>query len=82
MFINVLKGWGHTWIWDDLKVIRETDWIAQAIAEGTLVAVTDGLYTQEYHPALCSAAFMLECTKNRGRMAGSFPEASAAANAF
>jgi hypothetical protein len=27
-FINVLKGWGHTWIWDDLKVIGETDWIA------------------------------------------------------
>ncbi len=43
-FINVLKGWGHTWIWDDLKVTGGTDWIAQATAEGTLVAVTDGLY--------------------------------------
>jgi hypothetical protein len=81
-FINVLKGWGHTWIWDDLTVIRETDWIAQAIAKGTLVAVTDGSYIWEHHPALCAAAFMLECTKNRGRMAGSFPDASAAANAF
>jgi hypothetical protein len=27
-FINVLKGWGHTWIWDDLKVTGGTDWIA------------------------------------------------------
>jgi hypothetical protein len=81
-FIDVLIGWGHTWIWDNLKVIGETDWIAQAIAEGTLVAVTDGLYTREHCPQLCAAAFMLKCTKNRGQMAGSFPEASAAANAF
>ncbi len=67
-FIDVLKCWGHTWIWDDLKVIRETHWIAQAIAEGTLVAVTDGLYIREHHPALCAVAFMLKCTKNRGRL--------------
>ncbi len=42
-FIDILKGWGHTWIWDNLKVIGETDWIAQAIAKGTLVAVMNGL---------------------------------------
>jgi hypothetical protein len=24
-FIDVLKGWGHTWIWDDLKVTGGTD---------------------------------------------------------
>ncbi len=81
-FINVLKGWRHAWIWDDLKVTGGTDWIAQAIAEGTLVAVTDGSYIWEHHPKLCAAAFVLECTRNRGRMVGSFPEASKAANAF
>ncbi len=81
-FIDVLKGWGHTWIWDNLKVTGGTDWIAQAIAEGTLVAVMDGLYIQEDHPELCAAAFILECTRNRGRLVGSFPEASKAANAF
>jgi hypothetical protein len=48
------------WIWDDLKVTRGTDWIAQAIAEGTLVAVTGGLYIWEHHPELCAAAFVLE----------------------
>jgi hypothetical protein len=43
-FINVLKGWGHTWLWDDLKVTGGTSWITKAIAEGTLLAVADGSY--------------------------------------
>jgi hypothetical protein len=81
-FINVLKGWGHMWIWNDLKVTRGTDWIAQAIAKGTIVAVTDGSYIREHHPEVCTAAFVLEYTRNRGRMVGSFPEASKTANAF
>jgi hypothetical protein len=56
-FIDVLKGWGHTWIWNDLKVTQGVDWLAQAIAEGTIVAVTDGSYIQEHNPNLCLAAF-------------------------
>jgi hypothetical protein len=39
-----------------------TDWIAQAIADNSLVAVTDGSYIKEHYPELCSAAFVLECT--------------------
>jgi hypothetical protein len=46
------------------------------------VAVTDGSYIREHHPELCAAAFILECTRNRGQLVGSFPEASKAANAF
>ncbi len=81
-FINILKCWGHTWIWNDLKVSGGTDWLAQAIAKGTLVAVTDRSYIQEHHPDLCLAAFVLECMQKRGQMVGSFPKASKAANAF
>jgi len=40
-----------------------TDWIAQAIADNSLVAVTDESYIKEHYPELCSAAFVLECTK-------------------
>ena len=81
-FINVLKGWGHTWLWNDLKVTRGTSWIAKAIAEGTLLAVADGSYIREQRPGLCAEAFILECTRHRGMLVGSFPEASKAANAF
>jgi len=66
-FLDVLRGWGQTWIWEDLKVTGGTDWLAQAISDNSLVAV---------------AAFVLECTKGRGRLVGAFAEASVAANAY
>ena len=59
-----------------------TEWIAQAIADNSLVAATDGSYIKEHYPELCSAAFVLECTEGRGRLTGAFAEASAAANAY
>jgi hypothetical protein len=81
-FLDVLRRWGQTWIWDELKVTGGTDWIAQAISENCLLAVTDGSYIKEHYPELCSAAFILECTKGRGRLVGALAEASAAANAY
>jgi hypothetical protein len=81
-FLDILRGWGQTWIWDDLKVTGGTDWVAQAIADNSLVAVTDGSYIKEHLPDLCSAAFVLECTQGRGPLVGAFAEASAVANAY
>jgi len=46
-FLDVLRGWGQTWIWDDLMVTGGTDWITQAIGDNSLVAVTDGSYIKE-----------------------------------
>jgi hypothetical protein len=39
-------------------------------------------YIKECYPDLCSMAFVLECTQGGGSATGTFPEASAAANAF
>ena len=47
-------------------VTGSTDWIAQAIGNNSLVAVTDGSYIKEHYSELCSAAFVLECTKGQG----------------
>jgi hypothetical protein len=81
-FLDILRGWGQTWIWNDLKVTRGTDWVAQSISENSLVAETDGSYIKEHYPDLCSVAFVLECMQGRGRAIGAFPKASAAANAY
>jgi hypothetical protein len=43
-FLDVLQGWGHTWIWNDMKVVGSMDWLTQAIAGGMLNVVTDGSY--------------------------------------
>ena len=81
-FLDVLRGWGHTWLWNEMKVVGGTDWLSWAIAGGTLVAVTDGTYIWEHHPDLCSAAFILECKHCGGHVVGALPDASIAANAF
>ena len=81
-FLDVLRGWGQTWIWDDLRVTCGTDWIAHAIADNSLVTVTDGFYIREHWPELCSAVFVLEDNKGRGQLAGAFAEALVAANAY
>jgi hypothetical protein len=49
-FLDVLWGLGHTWLWNEMKVVGGMDWLSSwAIAGGTLVAVTDGSYIQEHH---------------------------------
>jgi hypothetical protein len=58
-FLDVLWGWGHTWLWNEMKVVGGMDWLSWAIAGGMLVAVTDGSYIWEHHPDLCSTAFIL-----------------------
>jgi hypothetical protein len=65
-----------------MKVVGGTDWLSQAIARGTRIAVTDGSYIREHYPKICSAAFILECKHGGGCVAGAFPEASIEANAF
>ena len=81
-FVEVLRSWGCTWLWDKLNISGGFDWVADAISDGSLLAVTDGSYIRELHPHLCSAAFILECTKGRGKIIGHFSEASLAANAY
>ena len=58
------------------------NWLHEAITDGTLLAVTDGSYICKRYPDLCSAEFVLECTKGLGRMIGLFSESSQVANAY
>ena len=82
-FMDVLHSWRNTWLWDNLSLTGEHGWINEAISDGSLLAVMDGsLFLHEHYPNLCSAAFVLECTRGRGRMIGSFSESSRVANAY
>jgi hypothetical protein len=81
-FVEVIQSWGNTWLWEHMTVHRGVEWLEHAIAEGTLVAVTDGLYIRELYPNLCSTAFVLECSSGCGRVCGSFSETLLLANAY
>ena len=73
-FWEVVKSWGQTWLWDNMRISGDIDWLAEAIRDNSLVAVTDGSYIQERYPYLNSAAFIFECSVGRGRLMGSFIE--------
>jgi hypothetical protein len=66
LFLEVLQSWGNTWLWDNILIMGWFNWLHKAIWDGTLVAVTDGLYIRKLYLNLCSAAFVVECAKGRG----------------
>lgn len=68
-------------MWDNLQSVGENNWLEDAIADHSLMAVTDVSYVKELYPDLCSVAFIIECTKGRGRIVGSFAEQTDTANA-
>jgi hypothetical protein len=55
-FWDVVRNWGQTWLWDNLVISGDMEWIAEAIRENTLVAVTDGSYMEDRYHFLNSAA--------------------------
>jgi hypothetical protein len=65
-----------------MSVSSGVAWLDKSISKGTLVAVTDGSYIRELFPNLYSAAFVLKCSKGRGRVVGLFSEALLVANAY
>jgi hypothetical protein len=82
LFLEVLQSGQHTWLWEHMKVYGGVKWLEHAISAGTLVAVMDGSYICKIYPNLCLAAFVLKCSKGRGRVLGSFLEALLVANTY
>ena len=78
----MLIDWGSTWLWDSLRIVGEDNWLEETKHDRTCLDVTNGSYMKELYPDLCSAAFVLECSKDGGGDFGSFPEQSVAAGAY
>jgi hypothetical protein len=74
-------------MWESLKLSGDGEdeagaWLKEAIEDNTLVAVTDGSYMKELYPDMNSCAFILECSRGRGRMLGAFSEQTMAACSY
>ena len=57
-------------------------WLVEAIADNSLIVVTDGSFMKEIYLYINLAAFVFECTKGRGRLWGSFVEHSPDAGSY
>jgi hypothetical protein len=71
-FWKAIEEWGEPWMWENLSICEEMTWLADAIAENRLIAVTDGSYMKEVYPQVNLVAFVFESTDRRGRLWGSF----------
>ncbi len=69
-------------MWEEMRFTGDDGWLAMAIQENTLVAVTNKSYMQELYPNMNSCAFILECTQGRGRLTGAFLEQTIAACSY
>jgi hypothetical protein len=65
-FWDVVESWGNTWMWDNLRITGDTVWIAEAIADNSLLTITDGSYMKELYPNLNSLHSCLNVQKVRG----------------
>ena len=81
-FWEVMVNWGYDWLWENLRVVGPSDWLATAIAEGTCIGVTDGSYMRDLRRDICSAAFFFESADGTCKLVGSFAERSEVANAY
>ena len=81
-FWDVLVSWGCTWMWDQVKLIGDINWIAGAIDSQECIAVTDGSFMRELTSEVCSTAFFFENSDRSCKLVGAFPERSETANAY
>ena len=81
-FWEVLEKWESTWLWDKVNMVGDDTWLAEAIINNTLLAVTDGSFMRTMYPDMSVCAFIMECTKGRGKLVGMFPEHSRAVGAY
>jgi hypothetical protein len=65
---DIIKGWGNTWIWENLTIRGEVSWLEDLIKDNSLLAVTDGSYMKDTYPHLNLVAFFFECTNGRGQL--------------
>jgi hypothetical protein len=46
-FLDVLREWECTWLWEHMSVEGGMEWVSETIQDRSLVAVTDGSYIRQ-----------------------------------
>lgn len=56
-FWDILVSWECTWMWDSVQLVGDMNWIAESIALGDCIAVTNASYMREITTEVCANAF-------------------------
>ncbi len=70
-------------MWEYIKEKEgDTEWLKDALINGTLVGVTDGSYDRHKAKSCSSLGWILVCMASKRTLRGSFYEVSAVADAY
>ena len=81
-FKDHLRLSGGTWMWNNLYVPVNINWIVTGIEQGTLICVTDGSYDRKKAPKICGAGWIIFCSTAMKYIKGSFAEHSPSASSY
>jgi hypothetical protein len=74
---------GGEWMWEHVvEGDIDVEWISDALANGTLLAVTDGSYDREKANTVSGSGWIIVCTACRQTLWGSFIEISPSAGSY
>ncbi len=82
-FWEYLKSLGGIWMWEYIKEKEcNTEWLKDALINGSLIRVTDGSYDRHKEKSCSGLGWILICTASKRLLRGSFYEVSAVAGAY
>jgi hypothetical protein len=82
-FWKYLRSLGGAWMWEYIKEKEyDTEWLKNALINGTLVGVTDGSYDRHKAKSCSGSGWILVCTTSKKTLRGSFYEITAVAGAY
>lgn len=58
---EIFESWGEEWVWRNVEIDDEGEWLAEAISQGTVILVCDGSFKPRESRKLGAAAWILEC---------------------
>ena len=65
-FLAHLRNYGGEWFWEDIQTPDGTEWMAEAMKNGTLTSVTDGLYMEYLHRNISGSGWIVQ-DRTRGK---------------
>ena len=69
-------SWPNQSLWRYFRYDGDGEWIRRGLIFGTIELVHDGSYMQKVDPKICSAAFVIRCTKTNKQASGTLVERS------
>ena len=79
---EILRSQDNPDLWKRLECDGDGWWIKDALNNGTLYLVSDGLYQREVDPEVCLCAFCLVCTESFRRISSAWVERSSCASKY